>query len=130
MIYEQKIQYNSMAFIIIKPPSRIISTHFIKNRDEHIDLLRKAKDKKCLVYYANIDDSYNVIQPWLLDRESIDNFKIIHDHGFENQVEPESESEPEPEPEPESKVDLRCHICGKLCHSTSGLTLHIKSKHK
>lgn len=118
----QKFPYDQVAFLLVKPPSRVISSHQIKNRKEHVDLLEKAKQKKYVVYYADVkkrDGKYFAVQPWIVDFESVDNlYGPVEDLG-----------KPAPTEEVEDTNEIRCPFCNKKMSSTPGRTLHVKSKH-
>ncbi len=112
------LSYDKIAFLLVKPPSRVISTHQIRNRKEHTALLKTAKEKKYFVYHADVerrDGKFFAIQPWIVDWESVDN---IFDPSGKNDAE-----------EVEDTGKLSCPFCGKKCSSKSGLTLHLKTKH-
>jgi hypothetical protein len=108
------IVYKKTAFVLLKPPSRIISIHIPKNKSEHTELLQKARDSGYCLYYAPAESrngKYVVQQPWQLDWDSIP-------------------KEPELVEEPSEPVDeLKCPFCGKKVNSTPGRTLHVKSSH-
>ena len=112
MIGSEKIDYKNTAFVLVKPPARVISTYIVKNKEAHAELLDKAKEKGYCLYYTSVvkkDGRHVAKMPWILDRNSL-NYK--------------PESEPSPS---ESDTDkLVCPTCGKECTSRSGLTLHLK----
>lgn len=152
----QKFPYDSVAFLLVKPPGRVVSNHQIKDRKGHIELLEKAKAKKLLIYYADvkkIDGKYHAVQPWIVDFESVDNL-----HGpVENLGKPATKPKPvvakpkgdrkpnhnqiftSSDKDDEDVVDqldhieetdeIRCPFCDKKMNSTPGRTLHVKSKH-
>jgi len=110
------MDYKKVAFVLVKPPSRVISSHLVKNKKEYDELLKKAKDKSYYLYYAEVmrkDGKYVAKQPWVLDPES---FCII-------------KPETKPEIKPETKSELYCPYCDATINSTPGRTLHVKSKH-
>jgi hypothetical protein len=119
----QKFPYDQVAFLLVKPPSRVISSHQIKNRKEHAALLEKAKEKKYVVYYADVkkqDGKFFAVQPWIVDFESVDNlYGPVEELGKEK---PDTG-------EVEDKDEIRCPFCKKKMSSTPGRTLHVKSKH-
>jgi hypothetical protein len=116
---KKRFPYDQIAFILVRPPSKIISSHQIKSRKEHAELLEKAKEKKCIIYYADIkkqDGKYFAVQPWVIDSESLDNLCA----PVENVAQIE---------ESDNGSDIRCPFCNKKMSSTPGRTLHVKSKH-
>lgn len=120
-----------MAFVLVKAPSKIISTHKIDDRVGHQELLEKARERGLYLYYAEthcVEGKIFAKQPWLIDWESVAN-------NTKQQTEPVStpviNKEPGPDPieSQKNEIDLSCPFCGKPCTSTPGRTLHIKSKH-
>jgi hypothetical protein len=114
-----KIDYKNMAFVLIKPPARVISTHIIKNKKAHTELLDRAKEKGYCLYYAPVtrkDGRHVAKMPWILDRDSLNH-------------QPKSEPEPKSEPVQDKPNALYCPYCDAEIKSTPGRTLHVKSKH-
>ena len=110
-----KINFNRTAFILVKPPSRIVSHHKIKTYAEHDDLIVKAVESGYCLYSAHMvkkNGKYIATQPWQLDLDTI----------------PQNIKE-EPVPEPPKSDQLCCPFCDKPMNSTSGRTLHVKSNH-
>ena len=105
------INYSDTAFLLIKPYSQsVISTHKCKNKQEHKDLISRAKSLGLHLYYAgveNLNGRYYAVQPFIIDWDSI------------SDTNDESKDIP----------DLTCPHCNKVCNSSSGLALHIKSRH-
>ena len=143
--------YDSVVSLLVKKPSStiFISSHQIKDRKGHLELLEKAKSKKLFVYYADVkkkEGKFFAAQPWVVNFESVDNlFGPVENIGKIS--EPRVKPKPSPPAVPTQKQtdgedeedvvdhieevedDLRCSFCSKKCSSTSGLTLHLKSKH-
>jgi hypothetical protein len=129
-----KIDYNNTAFVLIKPPTRIISTHKIKNKQQHIELIETARSKSCLLYYSGIvnrDGKNYATDPLILDENTIITM-------VDQQLEPviiTVEDKPGDFKAPKAispaveTDDLRCPFCNKKMSSTPGRTLHVKHKH-
>ncbi|MDB4490182.1 hypothetical protein N9045_01560 [bacterium] len=142
--------YSSVAFLLVKPPSKILGHFNIKNKQEHKELLEKAKQKQALVYYADVvvkDGRYTASQPWVVDFDSVkelydpvEEYKPVsgikagkpakYDPSLQIENE-EAKVEEEEEDEPIVLVSdkLTCPYCGKEMNSTAGRTLHVKGKH-
>lgn len=136
--------YNSVAFILVKPPSKVLGHFQIKNKKEHKELLEKAKQKQALVYYADViirDGKYFASHPWVVDFDSVDQmYGPVEEYKPESNIkdekptayqEAEDTVEEQVEEAPTTVVDdqLSCPFCGKKMNSTPGRTLHVKSKH-
>lgn len=140
--------YNSVAFLIVKPPSKVLGHYQIHNKKEHKELLKKALDKKALVYYCDVvvkEGEYTTPNPWVVDYDSVrslygslnskkpdSNIKSPKPHKYvEPQIiEEQVDDQPDEPSANEAPVDeMRCPFCGKKMNSTPGRTLHIKSKH-
>ena len=112
-----KINFNRTAFILVKPPSRIVSHHKIKTYAEHEELVAKAVDSGYCLYSAPMtkkNGKYIATQPWLLDVTTIPQ----NLHVEEEQI-----------PDKPKSDQLCCPFCDKPMNSTSGRTLHVKSNH-
>ena len=145
--------YNSVAFLLVKPPSKVLGHFQIKNKKEHKDLLKKAITKKALVYYTDVfikDGKYVASQPWVVDFDSVDSlFGSVHHYKPESnikEVKPDkydpvittaevcAEEELTPPTDEKSQQTempdiFKCPFCNKEFKSTPGRTLHVKSKH-
>lgn len=138
--------YSSVAFLLVKPPSKILGHFNIKNKLEHKELLEKAKLKKALVYYADVivkDGRYAASQPWVVDFDSVKElFNPVEEYkpdsgikeGKPTKYDPSLQVEEEEVEEEEEEVvpvsdKLTCPYCGKEMNSTAGRTLHVKGKH-
>lgn len=127
-----KINYKNTGFALIKPPSRVISYHIIKNISEHDKLVEQAINSGYCLYHAPItkaDGKYLATQPWSLDERTIPQITE------EQPIDQEEPTQPKPvktqkETKEEPTDELRCPHCGKKCNSKSGLTLHIKTCQK
>lgn len=111
------LDYKKTGFVIIKPPTRVISYHIIKNSAEHQKLAKQAIDNQYCLYHAPIikrNGKYIAIQPWTLDEKTIPKF-------------PKQEPKEQPRTPDETTDKLCCPHCGKKCSSKSGLTLHTKN---
>lgn len=139
--------YNSVAFLLVKPPSQILGHFNIKNKQEHKVLLEKAKQKKALVYYADVvvkDGRYTASQPWVVDFDSVKELydpveEYKPDSGIKAgkpakydpslQIENEEVDKEEEDEHIPVSDKLTCPYCGKEMNSTAGRTLHVKGKH-
>jgi len=111
------LYYNQLVFLSIVPPAEVISIHTVKNKDEHKQLLQQTAAKGRLLYYADVierDGKKYASSPWTLDWDSVPQQKIA----------------PVSTKQETMSGDLVCPFCKKIASSTSGLTLHIKAKHK
>lgn len=118
-----EIAYTKVAFLMVEYPLRVVSTHQVKNRKEHKELIAKAKTKGLYLYYADVkcvDGKYYAVRPWVVDWET------MPDHPDDVAKRELQQTE---EKELEAPTSLICPYCSKQMSSTSGLTLHIKSKH-
>lgn len=125
----QKLPYDQIAFLLVKPPSRVISSHQIKNRKQHSELIAKAKEKKYVVYYADVkkrDGKLHAVQPWIVDFESVDNLYAPVEEPTKAKAKPKTKPDAK---EVEDSDEIRCPFCNKKMNSTPGRTLHVKSKH-
>ena len=113
-----KINFNRTAFILVKPPSRIISYHKLKNDAGYQELIVRAADSGYCLYSAPMvkkNGRYLATQPWQLDTDTIPvNLHI---------------DEVESIPEQPKSDQLCCPFCDKQVASTAGRTLHVKSSH-
>lgn len=107
--------YKSLVFALVKPPAKITQVRRLKNKSEHAVLLKDAAAKNLLVYYAEAvikEGREYAKQPWRLDTDTVSNVTVSE----------------QPQEQVES-VGLQCPFCHKKMSSTSGITLHVKSKH-
>lgn len=114
-----KIDYKKIAFVLIKPPSRVIGYHLIKSAAEHQTLIEKAITSGHCLYSAPITKSngkYIATQPWQLDENTLPITKAVVEEIVEEPVQPEPDG-------------LYCPFCDKPMSSTPGRTLHVKSIH-
>lgn len=133
---KQKFPYDSVMFLLVDKKRRIISTHNIKNRKEHLDLIKRAIDKGYILYHADVQkigDKWYTCPQWIVDWESItETIDETHDKP-EPKCEPDTENEQgvENEPKHETKlpIEISCPFCDKKMTSTPGRTLHVKSAH-
>jgi hypothetical protein len=117
-----KVNYKHTAFVLIKPPSRVISYHLIKTTAEHQQLIDKAIESGQCLYSAPItkkNGKYVATQPWQLETDTIPN-EILQ--PAKDDIAPETPTQDEPD-------GLYCPFCKKTMASTSGRTLHVKSSH-
>lgn len=102
------LDYKTTALALVRPPSKFVSTHRVRTDAEYAALLEQAQSAGLLLYSAVLQqqaDGWYALPPWRLDERS-----LAH------------------EPAPAQAADhLICPECGKICYSTSGLTLHRKS---
>jgi len=126
------MDYKTTVFIIVKPPSKIVSAHRVSNRSEHDDLLTKARQNSNCLYYASAvtkNGRQYAKQPWVLDLDSVVNPPDVQ------KKEPVASSEPKTtesvvhvsEQLKQAQGEFFCKTCGKKCSSKSGLTLHYKA---
>jgi hypothetical protein len=118
-------------------PSRgdVVSIHRAKDRAEHQQILNKAFRKRCVVYYARVEEvegKHYAIHPWVADLESFDALykpdgtpkvkmekrKCVRKKINKTEVR-----------EPRQANGLFCPFCSHRINSTPGRTLHVKSKH-
>ena len=74
MTQAQNINYEKSIFVLIKPPSKVVSKHECKNLKEHNELREKADEQNLVIYYTEIiiDDGKRVAkQPWILDEKTL-----------------------------------------------------------
>lgn len=112
--------YSKTSFIMVEPPSRIISTHQAKDDIEYQKLVSDAKKKGLCLYHANVecrDGKYFAVQPWVIDIETVPNGKPRKQQAQQEQAQTVQEH------------PFQCPHCSKILSNSSGLTLHIKSKH-
>lgn len=125
-----EIVYSKVVFVMVEPPSRVISTHKANDRKEHDDLISKAKQKGLYLYRADVihrDGKQYAAQPWLIDRDTIVQKPIPRSVPKPESDVPAQKDQPvQDQPEPSEFV---CKYCSKSMSSSSGLTLHIKSRH-
>ena len=115
-----KIDYKQSAFVMVKPPSRVISYHLIRSAVEYQKLVGDAITSGYCLYYAPIAKKNGKIiakQPWLLDDATI---PIIKAPELAKVIIPV---------EVLPSDGLFCPFCKKTMASTSGRTLHVKSHH-
>lgn len=123
-----KINYKQTAFVLIKPPSRVISYHLIKSTIEHQNLIDKAIEFGYCLYNApitKINGKYVATQPWYLDESTLP-ILASHLEGNSTSITPIKKQE---SPISEKPDGLYCPFCQKLISSTAGRTLHVKSHH-
>lgn len=125
------LNYDELAFILIRPPATVVSSHRIKNRQQHTSLLETAKNNNLLLYYSHAtkkDSKYIVDEPLIIDEESAKNFKKTK--SSKDEVEKQVTKTQTPiSKEQQPDIDLRCPFCNKKMTSTPGRTLHVKHKH-
>lgn len=104
------LDYKNTAFILQEPyKSHITKGPFrLKNRDEHKKLILTAKSKGLYIWFGAIID--------LDGRKCLSHHRLI-----------DWESVPEPGKLNDESESLNCIKCGKVCSSSSGLTLHQSS---
>ena len=118
-----KIDLKHTAFIVVKPPSRIISQHKLKTDTEYAELVGKAREVGHCLYSAPMmkrDGKYYATQPWQLHPDTIPQ---------ESRAEVTEVVEVAQVPGQTQPDQLCCPFCNKLISSTAGRTLHVKSNH-
>lgn len=112
-------------FAIISPPCAVISTHKVASEAEVDKLFGLAANSQNYLYSAElvVDGKRTYAkQPWKLDPR--------HYRSEINTI-PMAAVQPSPiKDNSDSNNSLKCPHCNKTMNSSSGLTLHIKSKHK
>ena len=135
-----EIVYSQTIFLMIEPPSRIVSVCRINCRKEHDDLILKAKQKKLCLYRANVisnGDKHYAVQPWLIEWDTVTCKSDIQQKQPDKQFEKQPRKQPEKledrqqddDSVMESMAELKCPFCDKKVTSTPGRTLHVKNKH-
>ena len=115
------IDYSSTVLLVIKPPSRVVSSHRVKDKSEHQKILKLAFEKQHLVYSASVehrDGKYYAIQPWVVDWDSVN---ALYETNGSSKVKEDSKP---------AKNVLFCPYCDHKINSKPGRTLHVKSKHQ
>lgn len=125
--------YELVAFILVRPPSKVISTHKIHNKTEHSKLIEDAVSRGLYVYYADVqkaDGKYYAKHPWIVDWDSVPEEGGIPNRPSKKTKKKTKSEETEPrKASPVSDDTLKCPFCGKIVSSTPGRTLHVKCKH-
>lgn len=140
------LDLKKMAFIVVRPPAKVLSTRTLKNKAELQQLLTEATNGGHLVYAAEITKTNGRLiagNVWRLISE-IPKLPIFQPEP--RPTEPRSTevqpSRPHDTAEPNRPVTakervelatqgiLTCKYCGQTFTSTSGRTLHIKAKHR
>lgn len=127
-----EIAYSKTAFLLVEPPSRVISAHQAKNRQDHKALIAKANVKGLYLYYADVkcrDGKYYAVKPWIVDWETVPEHPEEIAKREAQQEKKKAKEATKEVPETPEQDSLTCPYCSKRMSSTSGLTLHIKSKH-
>jgi len=132
------MDYKTIVYIIVKPPSKIISAHKVGNKSEYDEILQKAKQGGNCLYYAETQTKNGkqyAKQPWTLDPSSvIKPPEVLKKEVIENKITEEpAKTSTTPSTTPtstptsvsESLHELVCD-CGKKCSSKSGFVLHQK----
>lgn len=114
---QSRFDYEITGFMLKKPYHRTIVKGPIRltGRDAHRKLVEKACAAGLYVWYgriAEIDGKPHVIEPHIVDFDSVPN--VASDRGVSKS-------------ELSGDGDFKCNKCGKICSSSSGLTLHMKN---
>lgn len=143
---KQKFPYDSVMFLLVRPNRTIASTHRVRNKKEHTELLDKARSKKLQLYYADvmqIDGRWYTSPHWIIDWDSVDEpveavyeakpremkrTKVVAVESEELELEEPKEPEEVVQVEP-ARDEISCPFCDKKMTSTPGRTLHVKSAH-
>lgn len=125
------INYDKSAFILICPPSKVVSTHRIKNRQEHAKLVEAAKNQHLLLYYSHVikkGNKFYTDEPLIVDEETAESYlsNLSMEH-ISTAVEIQQSTPSTNYSDPDDQ--LTCPFCHKKMTSTPGRTLHIKHKH-
>ena len=128
------IDYKHSAFILVRAPSKVISTKKLSSATEHEKLLKEAKNKSLLLYYAKTikrNGKEHAQQPWILDVDSVPKSgpavtRIKIDPESEHDFEELEQVVP---PKSRTRSGIFCPYCEKQIKSTSGRTLHVKKYH-
>ena len=144
-------KYDNIAFVTMKPrSSKIVSSYRITSRKQHLELILHAKSKGLYLYFAStsVGDGGKVTltSPLIVDWATIpDQEEIVKPavvkaktHTRDN-IDIDEETTKEAVEEVVEVVEIaketevtgfKCKYCAKTMSSSSGLTLHIKSKHR
>lgn len=126
--------YKDTAFVLVKPPSKVVSTHIIKDKKEYLKLIEVAKAKNLLLYFSKVvkrNGKLFATEPLDIDPESIKNYESDHD-VVEEQIEEPKTYVSDGKIDNETNFndeDIKCPYCNKKMTSTPGRTLHVKHKH-
>jgi hypothetical protein len=112
------LPYQRLVFIE-KMNGRVMRTHRIKNRAEHLKLIETVMRREHGLCYADV-----------VERNG--KFYASHIHIIDWETVPDAEVVKTPTTySPETwSGGLSCPFCGKRCSSTSGRTLHVKKEHE
>lgn len=124
------MNYQKSAFVLVRPPSKIVSTRKIKTQAQHGKLLAEAKDKGLLLYHATVvkrEGREFAKQPWVLDHASVPAGGPIL--PMRCKIDSEVDEDAAQEQAEQPKAGLFCPYCQESMKSGSGRTLHVKSKH-
>lgn len=107
-----RIEYALTAFVLREPhkSSNVAGPYRLRNREEHRALVDDAKRKKLQVWMVSIKEDRGrvvTVGPYLIDWDSVPEPSDGVNSGQQDQ-----------------RHALVCPKCGKVCSSTSGLTLH------
>ena len=111
------------AYVLIEPPSRIVSVHICETDDDIKKVMSHASKKNCLVYIASTTkngERLNVEQPFRLIEETLNNVVYKQKQSGKNANISEILEE---------ASGFICPYCNKKMSSASGLTNHINAKH-
>jgi len=111
------MNYDGLGFIVREPyTEKTVSTHRIRDKKEHAELIADAKKRGLYVWYGSIirrDGRVFLQQPLLIDWDSV------------------------PDKVPDTKKSdgpvldgFKCPFCSKRLNSAFGRTNHVKAKHE
>lgn len=114
----KELEYNQVGFIVVGAEG-YRNAMLISSKKQYDSLINFAREKRYYVYYGKLN-GMQIELPYFLDVASLKHKPIP-------KIEPIVQ-EPPKSKEPVGKIHiLSCPVCKKICNSSSGLTLHMKS---
>ena len=117
--------YNRIAFTLSKPasgcPGVVVSTHIVKNKEEHAKLIDDAIARGLYLWHGNVeewDGRYYIKHPLFVNWSTVDKFE-----------ESKANKAVKTKEITQKRGEFDCPYCNKKLNSSSGRTLHVKSSH-
>lgn len=154
---DKKSSEENIATILVEPPARIISYHFIDDDKKMNELRLMARIRGLLIYFAKtkeINGKTYAQQPWMFDYHTLqdeeDTFSYKADEyscplceksftsmsGFTQHIKSihatyyiKTSKEAKTKLDDSDSNDFKCPYCDKILNSSFGKTNHIRSKH-